>query len=68
MESVLTARGHKVTVINPVENLLAVGHYLESTVDINESTKRIKELNIPKDHFVLMAGFTAGMIKANWSY
>lgn len=60
MESVLTARGHKVTVINPVENLLAVGHYLESTVDINESTKRIKELNIPKDHFVLMAGFTAG--------
>jgi aspartokinase/homoserine dehydrogenase 1 len=25
-------------VINPVEKLLAVGHYLESTVDIAEST------------------------------
>ncbi|MBG5928411.1 bifunctional aspartate kinase/homoserine dehydrogenase I [Providencia rettgeri] len=60
MESVLKARGHNVTVINPVESLLAKGHYLESTVDINESTKRIADLNIPKDHFVLMAGFTAG--------
>ncbi|WP_434527186.1 bifunctional aspartate kinase/homoserine dehydrogenase I [Photorhabdus asymbiotica] len=60
MESVLQARGHKVTVIDPVKNLLAQGHYLESTVDINESTKRISSLNIPGDHIVLMAGFTAG--------
>ncbi|OCQ50827.1 Bifunctional aspartokinase/homoserine dehydrogenase 1 [Photorhabdus australis subsp. thailandensis] len=60
MESVLQARGHKVTVIDPVRNLLAQGHYLESTVDINESTKRISSLNIPDDHIVLMAGFTAG--------
>ncbi|WP_118986685.1 bifunctional aspartate kinase/homoserine dehydrogenase I [Photorhabdus sp. CRCIA-P01] len=60
MESVLQERGHKVTVIDPVENLLAQGHYLESTVDINESTKRIAALNIPDDHIVLMAGFTAG--------
>ncbi|MGS0628178.1 MULTISPECIES: bifunctional aspartate kinase/homoserine dehydrogenase I [Photorhabdus] len=60
MESVLQARGHKVTVIDPVKNLLAQGHYLESTVDINESAKRISSLNIPSDHIVLMAGFTAG--------
>ncbi len=60
MESVLQARGHKVTVIDPVKNLLAQGHYLESTVDINESTKRISSLNIPDDHIILMAGFTAG--------
>ena len=60
MASLLKARGHKVTVINPVESLLAVGAYLESTVDINESTKRIAALNIPADHIVLMAGFTAG--------
>ncbi|STR56079.1 bifunctional aspartokinase I/homoserine dehydrogenase I [Klebsiella oxytoca] len=37
MAGLLEARGHNVTVINPVEKLLAVGHYLESTVDIAES-------------------------------
>ncbi|MEQ2025212.1 bifunctional aspartate kinase/homoserine dehydrogenase I [Xenorhabdus szentirmaii] len=60
MEAVLQARGHKVTVIDPVKNLLAHGHYLESTVDIHESSKRIAELHIPADHIILMAGFTAG--------
>ncbi|PHM23635.1 bifunctional aspartate kinase/homoserine dehydrogenase I [Xenorhabdus ehlersii] len=60
MESVLQARGHKVTVIDPVKNLLAHGHCLESTVDIHESSKRIAALNIPADHIILMAGFTAG--------
>ncbi|MDC9596033.1 bifunctional aspartate kinase/homoserine dehydrogenase I [Xenorhabdus anantnagensis] len=60
MEAVLQARGHKVTVIDPVKNLLAHGYCLESTVDIHESSKRIAELNIPADHIILMAGFTAG--------
>ncbi|MBC8944942.1 bifunctional aspartate kinase/homoserine dehydrogenase I [Xenorhabdus indica] len=60
MSTVLQARGHKVFVIDPVKNLLAHGHYLESTVDIHESTKRIAALNIPADHIILMAGFTAG--------
>lgn len=60
MVSVLEARGHNVTVIDPVEKLLAVGHYLESTVDIAESTRRIAASRIPADHMVLMAGFTAG--------
>ncbi|CDL87658.1 bifunctional aspartate kinase/homoserine dehydrogenase I [Xenorhabdus cabanillasii] len=60
MSAVLQARGHKVFVIDPVKNLLAHGHYLESTVDIHESTKRIAALNIPADHIILMAGFTAG--------
>ncbi len=36
------------------------GHYLESTVDIAESTRRIAASRIPADHMVLMAGFTAG--------
>ena len=60
MAGLLEARGHNVTVINPVEKLLAVGHYLESTVDIAESTRRIAASQIPADHMVLMAGFTAG--------
>lgn len=60
MAALLEARGHSVTVINPVEKLLAVGHYLESTVDIAESTRRIAASRIPTDHMILMAGFTAG--------
>ncbi|WP_058973442.1 bifunctional aspartate kinase/homoserine dehydrogenase I [Type-D symbiont of Plautia stali] len=60
MEALLQARGHKVTVIDAVEKLLAVGHYLESTVDIAESTRRIAASQIPADHMILMAGFTAG--------
>jgi aspartokinase/homoserine dehydrogenase 1 len=60
MSAVLQARGHKVSVIDPVKNLLAYGHYLESTVDIHESSRRIAALNIPADHIILMAGFTAG--------
>ncbi|WP_157799850.1 hypothetical protein, partial [Bacillus subtilis] len=42
MEALLQARGHEVSVVDPVEKLLAVGHYLESTVDIAESTRRIE--------------------------
>lgn len=60
MEGVLQARGHGVSVINPVEQLLAIGHYLESTVDIAESTRRIAARQIPASDMVLMAGFTAG--------
>ncbi|CCP08297.1 bifunctional aspartate kinase/homoserine dehydrogenase I [Erwinia amylovora] len=60
MEGVLQARGYGVSVINPVEQLLAIGHYLESTVDIAESTRRIAARQIPASDMVLMAGFTAG--------
>lgn len=49
MAGLLEARGHKVSVINPVEKLLAVGHYLESTVDIAESTRRIAASQIAYD-------------------
>ncbi|MDF7679872.1 bifunctional aspartate kinase/homoserine dehydrogenase I [Enterobacteriaceae bacterium ESL0689] len=60
MAALLEARGHQVSVINPVEKLLAEGHYLESTVDIAESTRRINVSPLPPDHMILMAGFTAG--------
>ena len=60
MEALLQARGHEVSVIDPVEKLLAMGHYLESTVDIAESTRRIEASQIPPQNMILMAGFTAG--------
>ncbi|CRL44087.1 Bifunctional aspartokinase/homoserine dehydrogenase 1 [Sodalis glossinidius str. 'morsitans'] len=60
MEALLRARGFGVTVIDPVAKLLAQGGYLESTVDIAESTRHINDAAIPADHIILMAGFTAG--------
>ncbi len=60
MQALLTARGHAVTVIDPVTCLLAKGHALESTVDIQGSTRRIQDMQIGKQAIILMAGFTAG--------
>lgn len=60
MQAWFEAKGYEVTNINPVEKLLAVGSYLESSVDIAESTKRVDANAIPKKNIVLMAGFTAG--------
>lgn len=60
MEGVFHAKGFPVTVINPVEKLLAHGRYLESSVDIAESTRRIAAAAIPTDHILLMVGFIAG--------
>jgi bifunctional aspartokinase / homoserine dehydrogenase 1 len=60
MEELLKARGHLVTVINPVAMLIAEGNYLESTVDIAESSRRLSEMHIPQNHIILMPGFTAG--------
>lgn len=60
MAALLQARGKSVSVLDPVEKLLAVGHYLDSSVDINESARRIAASRIPAENVILMAGFTAG--------
>lgn len=60
MQAWFEAKGYTVTRIDPVEKLLAHGSYLESSVDIAESTKRVDAASIPKQNVVLMAGFTAG--------
>ncbi|MDQ6568743.1 MAG: aspartate kinase, partial [Haemophilus parahaemolyticus] len=60
MQAWFEAKGYEVTNINPVEKLLALGSYLESSVDIAESTKRVDANAIPQKNIVLMAGFTAG--------
>lgn len=60
MKAWFEANGYSVTVINPVEKLLAYGTYLESSVDIAESAKRVDAKSIPKQNVILMAGFTAG--------
>lgn len=60
MKAWFEARGYDVTVINPVEKLLAHGSYLESSVDLDVSEKRVDAKSIPTKNVVLMAGFTAG--------
>lgn len=59
MEALLRARlrrhGHR-----PGGKTAGAGGYLESTVDIAESTRHINDAAIPADHIILMAGFTAG--------
>lgn len=59
MKAWFEARGYQVTVIDPAEKLLAHGGYLESSVDIETSTKRVDAKSIPSTNVVLMAGFTA---------
>ncbi|QCI23217.1 bifunctional aspartate kinase/homoserine dehydrogenase I [Buchnera aphidicola] len=61
MDGILQSKYYKVTIIDPVKNLLVIGkNYLDSIIDIPISTKRINEINIPKNHIILMAGFIAG--------
>ncbi|MDG6881209.1 Aspartokinase I/homoserine dehydrogenase I [Phocoenobacter uteri] len=60
MKAWFEAKGYGVTKIDPVEKLLAKGDYLESSVDIAESIKRMSSESIPEKNLVLMAGFTAG--------
>lgn len=60
MQSLMQAKGYLVYVIDPVSSLLATGGYLESVVDITESTARIRKLPIPAETIILMPGFTAG--------
>ena len=60
MKAWFEARGYSVHIVDPVKQLLAKGGYLESSVEIEESTKRVDSASIAKDKVVLMAGFTAG--------
>ena len=57
MASILCARGYSITIIDPVKNLFSEGHYLSATVNIRESSQRIKALNIPNYHLILNGRF-----------
>lgn len=63
MKNILKSRNYRVTILNPVKYLLAIGNYLNSTVDIKESKKRIEKINIDQKNIILMPGFIAGNIK-----
>ncbi|QIQ41794.1 MAG: bifunctional aspartate kinase/homoserine dehydrogenase I [Buchnera aphidicola (Microlophium carnosum)] len=61
MKGILQSKNHNVTIINPVENFISLGNnYLDSTVDISKSKKRIHNINIHKNDIILMAGFISG--------
>ncbi|MBP7548181.1 MAG: aspartate kinase, partial [Corallincola sp.] len=63
MSALLEAQGTATTIIDPVTNLLGVGDYLESAVEISVSTERLKALQLSPKSLWLMAGFTAGNSK-----
>lgn len=60
MNGILQSRNYKITVIDPVKNLIGTGTYLDSKIDIVKSRERIDAINIPKNHTILMSGFIAG--------
>ncbi|QCI21508.1 bifunctional aspartate kinase/homoserine dehydrogenase I [Buchnera aphidicola (Hyadaphis tataricae)] len=60
MKSILKAKNYTITVINPVEKIFSIGDYLDSTVNIAESKKRISAMLINNKDIILMAGFIAG--------
>ena len=60
MAGLLGARGHKISVIYPVGKLLSGGHYMESTVGIAQSTRRLAPRPNPADHMILMGGVSPG--------
>ncbi|MDQ1237343.1 MAG: aspartate kinase [Wigglesworthia glossinidia] len=60
METYLQEDGMKVTVINPKKFFLAEGEYLESTLNLKKTIYQFKNIHIPKNHIILMAGFIAG--------
>ncbi|MGR5141388.1 bifunctional aspartate kinase/homoserine dehydrogenase I [Photobacterium sp. DNB23_23_1] len=60
MQSLLQAKGHQASLIDPVAYLLAHGEYLEAHVDIEASTQNFRQNPLPKDHINIMPGFTAG--------
>lgn len=60
MKNILISRSHLVDIIDPVENIIAKGSFLNSTVDIQKSKKCISKINIKNNHIILMAGFIAG--------
>lgn len=61
MQEVLVAKKYQVTILNPRKIFLSENDsYLNSTVDLYISKKRMKKLNIPNQDIILMPGFIAG--------
>lgn len=60
MKNILKSHNYKVSIINPVTNIISIGNILNATVDINESKKRISQIHINNDNIILMPGFIAG--------
>lgn len=61
MNELLLAQKQKVTILNPRKFFVSTDeNYLNATINIYESKKRIEKLNIPFCNITLMPGFIAG--------
>ncbi|WP_075431818.1 bifunctional aspartate kinase/homoserine dehydrogenase I [Buchnera aphidicola] len=61
MQELLIAKKYDVTILNPRKIFLSENNsYLNSTIDLFKSKKRMKKINIPSKNIILMPGFIAG--------
>ncbi|CAL4320031.1 Bifunctional aspartokinase/homoserine dehydrogenase 1 [Buchnera aphidicola (Sipha maydis)] len=63
MENILISKNYNTFIINPIKNLISNGDALDSYVNIHDSKKNIKKLNIVKKSIILMPGFIGGNYK-----
>ncbi|QJC29668.1 bifunctional aspartate kinase/homoserine dehydrogenase I [Enterobacteriaceae endosymbiont of Plateumaris pusilla] len=59
MKELLISKNYNIYIIHPEKYLLATGNYLESKININISSQRIKNINLLNIDIILMAGFIA---------
>lgn len=59
LKYLLKIKKYKIFIISPNKYLLAYGNYLESTVDIDLTSKNIQNINLTNIDIILMPGFSA---------
>ncbi|QJC28330.1 bifunctional aspartate kinase/homoserine dehydrogenase I [Enterobacteriaceae endosymbiont of Plateumaris braccata] len=59
MQELLVSKKYNVYILDPKKYLFATGDYLESKININISSQKIKNINLLNIDIILMAGFTA---------
>ncbi|QJC38703.1 bifunctional aspartate kinase/homoserine dehydrogenase I [Enterobacteriaceae endosymbiont of Donacia fulgens] len=59
LEQLLIIKKYKIFIISPNKYLLAYGNYLESTIDIDLTSKNIQSINLTNIDIILMPGFSA---------
>ncbi|AEH39720.1 aspartokinase I / homoserine dehydrogenase I [Buchnera aphidicola (Cinara tujafilina)] len=61
MHQLLISKQYHVTTLNPRKIFLSTNEsYLNATIDLHESKKRIEKIKIPEKNIILMPGFIAG--------
>lgn len=60
MKILLNTKGYRVTILNPIKNLISSGPILNAIINLEKSKKNISKINFPKNSIILMPGFISG--------